>query len=95
MWRKNKNCGEITKYDCISCGEDEPNEDVPGWQQFKSVSYCMSCKQDLSDFGNRESDCGQQSKCSSSCSASTLESPRSQSPFESLNENASGDQKVI
>ncbi len=41
----------------------------------------------MSDFGNRESDCGQQSKCSSSCSASTLESPRSQSPFESLNEN--------
>ena len=37
-----KNCGEITKYDCISCAKyvclrpqcsvAEPNEYVPGWR---------------------------------------------------------------
>jgi hypothetical protein len=64
-----KNCGEITKYDCISCAKyvclrpqcsvAEPNEYVPGWQEFKSVSYCISCKRDHfdQDSSNKESDC--------------------------------------
>ena len=90
-----KNCGEITKYDCISCAEcvclrpqcsvAEPNEYVPGWHEFKSVSYCMSCKPEC-DFRNKESNC-RESKYSSSCSTSSLESPRSLSPFNTLNEN--------
>ena len=41
-----KSCGEITKYECISCrgyvclrpecSVAEPNEYLPGWQEFKS-----------------------------------------------------------
>ena len=90
-----KSCGEMTKYDCISCCEyaclrpecsvAEPKECVPGWQEFKSVSYCMSCKFEH-DLRNKESNC-KESKCASTCSTSSTESTRSLSPFDCLNEN--------
>lgn len=90
-------CGEMTKYGCISCCEyvclwpqcsvAEPKEFVPGWQEFKSVSYCMSCKLEQY-FNKKERNC-KESKCASTCSTSSTESARSLSPFDcSINENS-------
>lgn len=94
-----KSCGESTKYECISCSENvclrlkcsvaETKEYVPGWQEFKSVAYCMSCKPEVEpevqDIGDKDGD-RKESKCSSSLTASTSESSCSTSPF-SVNEN--------
>ena len=89
-------CGEMTKYGCISCCEyvclhpecsvAKPNKLVPGWQEFKCVSYCMSCKLEQ-DFKKKERNC-KESKCASSCSTSSTESARSLSLFDCSNENS-------
>ena len=67
LWRKTLPsscimCKRETKYVCISCGKSvcvrfecsvaESNEDTIGWEENKSVGYCLSCAQLEHNSGN-------------------------------------------